>query len=271
MPCTALVADIQYDHDSAAFEANSNAMDLKLSCETPNGTFLSIPIASSGWIKEKMIRGDLQSGHTQLEFPSGIILLDSETGSLQVSTNTRARSNNNIFRAPSSSGATQDADTYLRLINGPTEQRRLSVIGTKKVLVVRVIAQNDSTTASAANLSDSVFGTLGDTVTLKSQYSACSHGQIQFVPATGNGINNGVIEVTVSTVNTSQGDSVMNNAIGTKLSAQFGTFPNSVADHVMYCLPPNTMIGIAYAYVNSWLSVYSDSWCTYVSAQMHGT
>ena len=29
------------------------------------------------------------------------------------------------------------------------------------------------------------------------------------------------------------------------------------------------MSGIAYAYMNSWMSVYKDNWCNYVSAQMH--
>lgn len=45
--------------------------------------------------------------------------------------------------------------------------------------------------------------------------------------------------------------------------------PNQIADHVMYCLPPETMGGIAYAYINSWNSVYSNQWCNYVSGQMH--
>ena len=45
--------------------------------------------------------------------------------------------------------------------------------------------------------------------------------------------------------------------------------PNQIADHVMYCLPPETMSGIAYAYKNSWNSVYSNQWCNYVSSQMH--
>ena len=45
--------------------------------------------------------------------------------------------------------------------------------------------------------------------------------------------------------------------------------PSQIADHVMYCLPPETMSGIAYAYKNSWNSVYSNEWCNYVSGQMH--
>jgi len=29
------------------------------------------------------------------------------------------------------------------------------------------------------------------------------------------------------------------------------------------------MDGIAYAYINSWNSVYSNQWCNYLSAEMH--
>lgn len=33
--------------------------------------------------------------------------------------------------------------------------------------------------------------------------------------------------------------------------------------------PPGTMSGIAYAFINSWMSVYSNEWCNYPSAQIH--
>jgi len=72
-----------------------------------------------------------------------------------------------------------------------TSNRRRLTTGTKTVLVVRVVATDSSTTASAAQLSDSVFGTNGDLVNLKTQYAACSHNQLQFQPATGTGITNG--------------------------------------------------------------------------------
>ena len=48
--------------------------------------------------------------------------------------------------------------------------------------------------------------------------------------------------------------------INTFLSNEFGTAAQTLADHVMYCLPPGTMGGIAYAGVYSWYSVYSDNW-----------
>ena len=87
-------------------------------------------------------------------------------------------------------------------------------------------------------------------------------------PSTQNtNIANGVVTIEVAT-NTAEGDGPMRNAITAKINEVFGQSPNSLADHVMYCLPPNTMSGIAYAYINSWNSVYSNEWCNYVSAQM---
>jgi hypothetical protein len=62
----------------------------------------------------------------------------------------------------------------------------------------------------------------------------------------------------------------MNNDIIAALNAEFGvSSPTLLATHVMFCLPPNTMAGIAYANAPGWRSVYSDVWCTYVSGQMH--
>ena len=73
-------------------------------------------------------------------------------------------------------------------------QRRLA---TKSMLVLRVNAQDSSPTHTAAQLSDKVFGTDGDLVNLKSQYWACSDGQLDFQPATGAGITNGVYDVSL--------------------------------------------------------------------------
>merc|ERR1712226_1276470 len=62
----------------------------------------------------------------------------------------------------------------------------------------------------------------------------------------------------------------MRNAITQALKENFNVnSPTALANHVMYCLPAGTMGGIAYAYINSWNSVYSNQWCNYVSGQMH--
>jgi len=147
------------------------------------------------------------------------------------------------------------------------------VLGEKTVLVVRVQAPNEVTSFSEAHLSDSVFGNGNDPVNLSSQYSECSANKLNFTKAnerTGKStkISNGVTTITVTT-STSQGDEVMRNAISAELASQFSVpSPEQLADYVMYCLPPGTMSSDAYAYMNSWLSIFRDASCTYYSVQM---
>ena len=136
---------------------------------------------------------------------------------------------------------------------------------------MRVIAYNGSTSASDTALSNSVFGNDVDPVNLSSQYAACSHNQLEFVKAadTGgvlyaNSITNGVVTVTVDTT-VADGDAAMRNAITNKLNSDVKVVsPNQLADYVMYCLPSGTMRGIAYAFVNSWNSVYSDNFVVHI-------
>jgi hypothetical protein len=158
------------------------------------------------------------------------------------------------------------------------ERRNMAVVtGDRTILVVRVIADDKSTTASESDLARYVFD---DFVNVATQYKACSHGKLNFIKASGRaltsnngggdtGISNGVTTVRVH-MSTNKGDSAMRNAITSALNQNFGqSSPTHLADHVMYCLPAGTMIGIAYAYVNSWNSVYNNEWCDYMSVQMH--
>lgn len=139
---------------------------------------------------------------------------------------------------------------------GNSGNRRLQsdTTGTYTVLVVRVIAPDGETTDSLDRLSDSVFGNGNDPVTLASQYSACSYGQLNFVKADdksstnssiASNITNGVVEVMVSSA-TSAGDETMREEIKSLLKTAFDVSnAGSLADHVMFCLPPGTMAGIA--------------------------
>jgi hypothetical protein len=157
--------------------------------------------------------------------------------------------------------------------NNGNGRRLARVVGDKSVLVVRVIAQDFSTSSSVSDLSDNVFGTNGDPVNLKSQYEDCSYNKLRFNPTQDPRTTNGVYEVTISSF-ISRGnrraskENVM-DAVSSRLTAELGDLPSQF-DHVMYCLPPQTSGSwIAYAYINSWLSVYNDNWCNYVSAQVH--
>jgi hypothetical protein len=149
--------------------------------------------------------------------------------------------------------------------------------GTKTVLVIRAIASDKSTTASESELSDDIFGTFGDAVNLKSQYALCSDGKLQFQPLTTNSLvgTDGVYTISLPTTAISGIDhNVIRDAMTAKAASDLGASLNSIADYVMLCMPQGTLFGtaadwLAYAYVNSWLSVYNDNWCRYPSAQLH--
>jgi len=66
-------------------------------------------------------------------------------------------------------------------------------------------------------------------------------------------------------------DSTVRNAVTSALNNQLGQNPcNNIADHVMLCLPPGTSGSwIAYAYINSCISVYNDDWCQSPSGLLH--
>lgn len=145
--------------------------------------------------------------------------------------------------------------------------RKLVQVGNKKVLVVRIKTTgglSSETTATAAQLGNSVFGTLGDTVTLASQYAACSYNTLTFSPLTTSSVTlsaPGVYDIEVF---------VTGNDRGTIVNAVSSALPSSLGyDHVMMCLPPGTSGNwIAYAYINAALSVYNDEWCRYLSGQV---
>jgi hypothetical protein len=149
----------------------------------------------------------------------------------------------------------------------------LSTTGTKTVVVIRVDAKDARTTASEAELADDVFGTAGDKLNLKSQYNACSDGKLIFNPLKTNSIigNDGVYTVKLPNfaVKGISDSTVLAQVVNTA-SASLGAKLETIASHVLVCLPPGTLGSwIAYGYFNSHLTVYNDEWCRYPSAQMH--
>jgi hypothetical protein len=153
--------------------------------------------------------------------------------------------------------------------------------GRRTVLAVRVILNDASYSfADQTGLSNNIFGNGIDTVNLKSQFAACSYNQLIFEKSANRemsvnpndlttAISNGVVDIKVN-IDKSAGDSMISNAVTAKINSVFGvSSPNVLADNVMYCYPSGALNGIAYAYVNSWNSVYSNEWCNNVSTQMH--
>jgi hypothetical protein len=226
-PCLAVLEDIEYEPSSG------KRGDTSLFCETPSGKFYKVPV-SNEWLKDKRNNKELKSGITALNF-SPNTMVNEETGEIELGT------------------------TAPGLINTAGVRRLAVTNGNKTILAVRVVTLDDKLADfNEAKLNEEVFSA-GDT-NLKTQYSACSFGQLEFQEATprvGNSVSiaNGVVTVFVKK-NATDGDPAIRNAASAALSAEFDvSSPSRLADHVMYCLPQAAMTGIAYAYANSWLSV----------------
>ena len=252
--CIASIVDILYeDGTDGQF----------MTCETPSGKSYKVKNVDKAFIKENFGNGKLVSGNVELSFDLDT-MIDESTAEIVSNALPGFRKKN----SKGSKGSRLRRQLQTQVGNCGTYLGG-SCAGSRSVLVVRVIANGGTTTASESQLSDSIFGTSGDSLNLQSWYNQCSYNQLNFVPATDENsrINNGVYTVTVSS-KPSDGDSKMNNDIVAALNEKFDvSSPNQIADHVMYCLPAGTMSGIAYANVNNWRSVYSDNWCTSVSAQ----
>jgi hypothetical protein len=139
----------------------------------------------------------------------------------------------------------------------------------KTVLVIRVEANDGSTTSSAAKTAEEIFGIGGnDEFNLASGYTGCSYEKLNFSPATHSGVNDGVYTMVLNESLASKSMSYVEGKVVDAAVDVFGDL-SSKFDYVMICTPPLADDGIAYAYVNSWLSVYHDDWCNYPSAQIH--
>jgi hypothetical protein len=237
------------------------------SCELEDGSIIPISISGRGaafW-EQKMESGEFKSGETVV---SGCEFVPSVMGG--------------TTECVIPEGHTSFLSNFVNTDNQEDHERRKLIIeGNKTILVVRVIAADGATTASEGALGDFVFGTDASSITVATQYKACSYGQLNFLEAddralTGtndgneNGISNGATTVRVDMNIVKGQDYQMVVAITDALEENFGvSSPLQLADHVMYCLPKDTMNGIAYAYDNHWFSAYDDDWCNYVSVGMH--
>jgi hypothetical protein len=242
--------------------------ELSPACELASGEIVSISSdQGSAYWKQKMESGEFKSGQTEV---SGCEIVHSPQGGLKTCF-IPTKGNRFLSNVVNTDGQEEN------------ERRNLAVVeGRKAILVVRVIADGGTTTANEDELALNVFD---DSVNVAKQYKACSHGKLNVIKAPprdntnnnpGDGetkIMNGVTTVKVSSPTGPDNDrnrhAVMREAITVRLKENFGVNAKNLADHVMYCLPAGTMDGLAYAYVNHWLSVYSDEWCNFVSAQMH--
>jgi hypothetical protein len=125
--------------------------------------------------------------------------------------------------------------------------------GQKKILVVRAETAGGNTISRKEDIVDAVFGTYGNTVSMRSQYLGCSHGKLDILPFEGqteNGytVTDGIIEVSIDEDYRGQTRYVAEEGLTNAAEELVGDL-SSQFDHVILCLPPGTSGGwVAYAY-----------------------
>jgi hypothetical protein len=161
--------------------------------------------------------------------------------------------------------------------NGNNDVRRqLSrTEGDKPFLVVKVTdSEGRKRSESTDQISDDIFGTYGDQMTLKSQMEACSYGKLGITAGIGDQheASPGVIEVTIDKSLAASSELEIREAVTQEVQLLLGHTLPGPYEHVMYVLEGcySDCGWAAYAYVNSWLSVYQDKYYKMVGVQIHG-
>ena len=160
------------------------------------------------------------------------------------------------------------------LIRG-SSRRLASTKGDKPILVIRVTdSEGRVRPESADQISDDIFGTFGDSNTLKSQMSDCSFGQLNVTAGVGDDkeTSPGVIDITIDIPLVGASRSTVRRAVTNEAASFLGHSLPGPYQQVMIVLEKcYTDCGwAAYAYANSWLSVYQGSYYKMVGVQMHG-
>ena len=147
--------------------------------------------------------------------------------------------------------------------------------GTRKVIVLRVISGSGGEriypSLSRKQLKDGIFGDPSNPskCSFKRQYSQCSQGRLNFVPASYRGSAYGVFDLVVATSMKNRAFSLdLQRTVTRAFVAKFGAA--SQYDHIMFCLPRGINGEfIALATTNDNLSYFSDPWCGSMSSTIH--
>jgi len=173
----------------------------------------------------------------------------------------------------------------LEKVSSRNNKRNLAIVtGKKPILVVKVTDINGlARTESAAQIGDDVFGTNGDPVNLKSQLFGCSMEKLDVTEGdqedtsltngvpNGQGVAPGVMEVTIQLSLQSEGRGTVRNAVTTAVQNAIGESLPGRYQQVMYVLQGCYVEcgWAAYAYINSWNSVYQGVYYKHTGVQVH--
>jgi hypothetical protein len=197
---------------------------------------------------------------------------------------------------------TAPAGASVRFGTGMTRRRLRESQGQRRVLVVRAETAGGNTISKKEDIVDAVFGTYGNTASMRSQYLGCSHDKLDLVPFEGQTENGytvvgGIIEVSINEDYTGQTRYVAEEGLVNAAEFLVGDLEDQF-DHLILCFPPGTTGGwVAYAYgkfnlilgpgaglivkndshpgghpkVNTMLSAFNDQFCEKLSTLVHGT
>ncbi len=176
---------------------------------------------------------------------------------------------------------TPEANVASALGAGNIVNAQAASTGDKHTLVVRVTdSKGRVVPRCAAQVGDDIFGTRGDPVNLRTQMYLCSYGQTRFIagdPPTNSAGNHevaaGVIEVKINKdLNAVANRYEVQNAVTAAVQDKLGFNLPGPYEHVMYVLEKcyKDCGWAAYAYINSWLSVYQGGYSTQTGVLVHG-
>ncbi|OEU10182.1 hypothetical protein FRACYDRAFT_247795 [Fragilariopsis cylindrus CCMP1102] len=279
--CTLFLKDIQYlpieeadssggevkhhdhDHDHQKTDFHSSRTEEKWSCEfsPAQAKNLGVDTVEIEGIDEKFLQSHgAKSGRSTLFISEGTIegtekIIVPSTASVEVHELSKDEINDRR-------GQRQRRQQQHRNLATPS--------GRLRTLVVRVIAKDGTEpTASIQKMRADVFE---DKLCLKSQYDACSHGQLKIEPyqgktQTGRSISGGVVDVKINSNPVNGNKQTFETNAKAKAAELYGDLTQF--DLILFCIPPGTGDWLAYAYVNRLDSYYNDNWCSSISTQVH--
>ena len=246
--CTILVAEYLEIPDAPSQEST-------IDCEFDDGMIYNIQGTAyqREVLKQKLANGEIASGSTTLGLGVGAFVDE-----------------NGLFIPPGHDVAEN--------VRQNLQRRKLAIVeGTKPILAVRVTDSTGKVHPNSPTLmADNIFGTNGDPVNLKSQLSACSHGKLNVVPAPDANLGTakaapGTIEVTINVPLEGNSRSTIRNAVTTAVQNKLGFSLPGPFQQVMYMLEGCYLDcgWAAYAYINSWNSVYQGNYYYMTGVQVH--
>jgi hypothetical protein len=150
--------------------------------------------------------------------------------------------------------------------------------GNKTVLILRVSSPDGTVELTKEQLSERTFG-IGENVaarTVTSQYSDCSYGKLNLVPAQGNGVVDGVLEMNLASNVVDVDPEFLEPIVAQQAENALGIQSlDETYDHIMFVFPWGTrrrgccQKWYGFAYIGGQRSFYNNDNAGFLSIVMH--